>query len=119
MDSEFSETLDNLDAFSLGSVYVLALERRLSRRWSLALEAAWRKNDLEAISTTARTPEVAADLFLKTDFDGLQPTARKDLAGKGPGDERWMKELFAGLTAQERETYLKLLKKVYMTSIKK
>ena len=50
MDSEFDEALDNLDAFALGSVYILiALERRLTRRWSLALEAAWRQNDLEVV----------------------------------------------------------------------
>ncbi|TNF79045.1 MAG: porin family protein [Gammaproteobacteria bacterium] len=49
MDSEFSDAQDNLDAFALGSVTVLAVERRLSRRWSLAIEAAWRKNDLEVI----------------------------------------------------------------------
>ena len=56
----------------------------------------WRKNDLEAISTAARTPEVAAGLYLKTDFDALKPGARKELEGKGPEDGRWMKELFAG-----------------------
>ena len=49
LDSEFSDALDNLDAFSLGTVYLLALERRLSRRWSLALEAGWRQNDLEVV----------------------------------------------------------------------
>jgi opacity protein-like surface antigen len=49
MDSEFEDALDNLDAFALGSVYMIALERRLSRRWSLGLEAAWRQNDLEVV----------------------------------------------------------------------
>lgn len=49
MDSEFADSLDNLDAFSLGGVFSLALERRLSRRWALALEAAWRQNDLEVL----------------------------------------------------------------------
>ncbi len=49
MDSEFEDVLDNLDAFALGSVTLLTLERRLSRRWALALEAAWRQNDLEVV----------------------------------------------------------------------
>jgi opacity protein-like surface antigen len=49
MDSEFSDSLDNLDAFALGSVVTLALERQLSRRWALAVEAAWRQNDLEVV----------------------------------------------------------------------
>ncbi len=49
MDSEFSDSQDNFDAFALGSIFTLALERRLSRRWTLALEAAWRQNDVEVV----------------------------------------------------------------------
>jgi opacity protein-like surface antigen len=66
MDSEFSDTLDNLDAFSLGSVYILALERRLSRRWSIAIEAAWRQNDLEVIDFGDPLGEFGASGEVKT-----------------------------------------------------
>ena len=64
------------------------------------LQDFWRKRNLKAISTSARTPEVAAGLFLKTDFSTLKPAARKELQGKGPADERWMAELFAGAKVQ-------------------
>ncbi|MBM4048271.1 MAG: DUF4838 domain-containing protein, partial [Planctomycetes bacterium] len=60
------------------------------------LETFWQQNDLKSISTTARTPQVAAQNMLKTDFAHLKPSARKEIDGKGPGDERWMQELFAG-----------------------
>jgi len=66
MDSEFAETRDNLDAFALGSVYVLALERRLSRRWSLAIEAAWRQNDLEVVDFGDPLGEFGASGEVKT-----------------------------------------------------
>lgn len=60
------------------------------------LKEYWQGKNLNVINTTGRTPAVAADLFLKTDFAGLKPSARKELAGKGPQDALWMKELFAG-----------------------
>ena len=65
------------------------------------LEQFWGKSNLKAISTSARTPEVAAGMFLKTDFEALKPAARKDLQGKGPQDKRWMMELFAGARVPE------------------
>jgi len=61
-----------------------------------ALQDFWDRAELKSISTTARTPVQAMEIFLGTDFGSLKPSARKELAGKGPEDERWMKELFAG-----------------------
>ena len=81
------------------------------------LKTFWRKNDLEAISTTARTPEAAAGLFLKTDFDSLKPVTRKGLAGKGPGDERWMQELFAGSAPPAKTPNLFALPEVWTFSL--
>jgi hypothetical protein len=66
------------------------------KKRAVGLEDFWRKNKLAVINTTARTPADAAGLFLKTDFANLKPVARKELEGKGPQDDRWMKELFAG-----------------------
>lgn len=56
----------------------------------------WRKNNMSEMNSTGRSPAVAADLYLKTDFVNLKPSARKELVGLGLGDERWMKEFFAG-----------------------
>lgn len=71
MDSEFDEALDNLDAFALGSVASLTLERRLSRRWSLALEAAWRQNDLEVVDFGDPLGEFGASGQVKAASIGL------------------------------------------------
>lgn len=63
---------------------------------ALGLRAYWRQNNLDAINSTARNPERAAEAFLRTDFTELNPAARAALAGKGPADAIWMQELFAG-----------------------
>jgi hypothetical protein len=60
------------------------------------LQVYWKQENLDAITTSNRTPAAAAGLFLKTDFTALKPMAQKALIGKVPADERWMKELFAG-----------------------
>jgi hypothetical protein len=56
----------------------------------------WQKNNMNVIYSNNRNPPIAAALYLKTDFANLKPSASKELAGKGPQDERWLKELFAG-----------------------
>ena len=56
----------------------------------------WQKNNMNVIYSNNRNPPIAANLYLKTDFANLKPSASKELAGKGPQDERWLKELFAG-----------------------
>jgi hypothetical protein len=56
----------------------------------------WQKNNLSVFNSSGRNAASAADLYLKTDFANLKPSSRKELAGLGPKDERWMKELFAG-----------------------
>jgi len=60
MDSEFGKTQDNLDAFSLGPSFILAAERRLTRRWSLELELAWRSSDVEVVDFGDPLGEFAA-----------------------------------------------------------
>jgi len=73
----------------------------------------WRQRNLKAISNTYRTPEVAAELILETDFDNLKPAACETLAGMGPTDARWMKELFAGTDVPEHVPNLFALPEVW------
>ncbi len=56
----------------------------------------WNNNNIELINSTSRTPLIAVNQFLKTDFSKLKPVTRKTLTGKGPKDKIWRQELFAG-----------------------
>lgn len=92
IDSEFSDTLDNLDAFALGGVYTLSLERRLSRRWALGVEASWRQNDLEVIDfgdpigEFGASGEVTATSLILNAFYGFRPArAIRPYLGAGIG----------------------------------
>lgn len=71
-----------------------------------SLKDYWQKNNMKVIYSNNRNPQIAADLYLKTDFANLKPSASKELAGKGPQDERWLKELFAGAAVPEKNPNL-------------
>ncbi len=81
------------------------------------LQAFWSAHNLNMINTTTRSPAEAAALYLKTDFANLKPASRKELEGKGPQDERWMRELFAGSAPPERVPNLFPLPEVWMFHI--
>jgi len=92
--------------------YVKALNTRSEnaiadfKKRAKELQQFWDNNNIEKINTKGRSPKVAVTQFLKTDFTNLKPLARKNLIGKGPKDEVWMKELFVRTTIPKKITNL-------------
>lgn len=88
--------------------YVKALEERTDeaiatfQKRAKGLIKFWDRYGIERYNSTGRTPKVAANLYLKTDFESLKPAGRKVLEGKTPKDEEWLRELFAGTKVPEK-----------------
>ena len=101
--------------FQLAQVYrayVDALNMRSDKaikkfsKMAAKLKTFWKKNNIESINSTFRTPLIAVNQFLKTDFAKLKPAARKALKGKGPKEKIWMQELFARINNPEKTANL-------------
>lgn len=66
------------------------------RKKALGVQDYWMRAKLDEVCTPNKTLHVLATRLLSTDFANLKPVTRKILVGQKPGDEIWMKELFAG-----------------------